>query len=164
MISCFYVLRADVRTMKQAHSRTNRQKACGYLFAINKKLGRIERLVVGDLTGSQLLLLPIIASFPSAPNLREVSEKNGTSHQNTRVLLSKLEEKQYISLVADKFDYRILRVALTRKGSQAVEDCCERLSISIDELYRGISEEEIAVTVKVLAVIHERLGDFRFGD
>lgn len=150
--------------MGQTRFNTNSQKLCGYLFAISKRLGKIERLSVGDLTGSQLLLLPVIASFPSAPNLREISEKNGTSHQNTRVLLNKLEEKKYISLFADRYDYRILRVTLTHKGNQAVEECCSRLTTSIDELYRGISEEDIEKAVEVLATVYTRLEDFRLGE
>lgn len=131
-----------------------------HLALIGKKLSKLERMpTYGGLTGSQFLLLPTIASFNTAPSLKEVSKENGTSHQNTRMLLNRLEDGKYVQVFADKYDYRVLRVFLTQKGDKAVETYYNEMRPLISNLYRDISEEDIEVTCRVLEILFERLDE-----
>lgn len=143
--------------MKHNYPMTKKRLIVRYLIEIGRKIRKIERLSAGELTGSQLLILPAIAAFNNPPNINDVAEQIGSSHQNARNLLNKIERAGFVELTTDEFDYRHTRIVLTKKGREKVDEYYEVMRKIVGNMYRGIEDHEIAATSKVLGILSSRI-------
>ena len=67
-----------------------------------------------DLTTKQWLLTIVVEnSFKYDPSIKEVAKVMGSSHQNVKQVVLKLEKKGFLSLEKDKNDARVMRIKLT---------------------------------------------------
>lgn len=121
------------------------------------KMKKVSRKPIGDLSGSQLLLLPIMNSFEEPPTLGELAAANGTSYQNTRQLLNKLESAGYTAIAPDRYDNRAIRVVLTDKGNRAVARYDAMRDDALARLYQGLSDEEVKTALAVIDTLYDRL-------
>ena len=67
----------------------------------------------------------------------------GSSHQNTKQILLKLEKKGFVAIVPDSLDKRKQRISLTEKCLQFCTDNDERSAFVIDKMFEGIPEEQL---------------------
>jgi len=73
-----------------------------------------QRLRADDLTTQQATLLSLARQL-GEPSLSELAGAMLTSHQNVKQLVSALEDKRFVRLVADRQDGRVKRLVLTAK-------------------------------------------------
>ena len=81
----------------------------------------------------------------------------GSSHQNVKQILLKLEKKKFVRIAADEKDKRKQRVELTER---CMEFCARNDDMSIrimQKLFDGISEEQLKVTIGTIIQIESNL-------
>lgn len=83
-------------------------------------------------------------------NQEEISERLNIYKGTTARAIKKLEEAELIKRCRDEKDKRAYKVYLTDKAKDIKEEIFNILHQWDDELVRGITEEEILQTIKVL--------------
>lgn len=110
-----------------------------------------------DITSKQWFLLESLDYFEEAPTLKELSKRLDYSHQNTKQILNKLEEKGFIKLEIDEKDKRYLRIYPTEKSRKWRESNNKKASEFMDYLYKEISEKDKKIVSDFLNGFYERL-------
>ena len=132
-----------------------------YLFAMLG--GFANRLqVVGDtlldeITWKQWFAMLGASVFDGVPSVSQVADFVGTSHQNVKQLLLRLQTIGMVRLEKDPQDQRRILVHLTAK-SQAFKQRYERMSERfMDELFEGIPQAQLAVARQVMDRLDQNL-------
>ena len=85
----------------------------------------------------------------------------GSSHQNVKQILLKLEKKGFVSISVDEQDKRKQRIELT----DYCQECCEKNDeMSRDLLKRmftGVSGEQLQTTIQTIIQIEDNLKEIR---
>lgn len=110
-----------------------------------------------DITSKQWFLLESLDYFEEAPTLKKLSKRLDYSHQNTKQILNKLEEKGFIKLEIDEKDKRYLRIYPTEKSQKWRENNNKKASEFMDYLYKEISEKDKKIVSDFLNSFYERL-------
>lgn len=150
--------------MKHDYPMTPKRMLLRRLTSLSAKIKRLNRMPVGELSGSQLLLLPIIASFDEPPTLGELADANESSYQNTRQILDKLEKTGYVTIITDQVDSRVIHSLLTERGEAAVEWYYQTMYDAVTNVYGGISEEDVETALRVLDFLYERIDSLQLAD
>lgn len=115
----------------------NRYQACADAF-------------FGEITWKQFFAIICIKLCNGNPTVNELSDVMGSSHQNVKQILLKLEKKGMVRITKDKSDRRKQRICLT----QACEEFC-RVNDSagaeiIGRIFEGIPEKSIVEAINVI--------------
>ena len=110
-----------------------------------------------DITSKQWFLLESLDYFEEAHTLKELSKRLDYSHQNTKQILNKLEEKGFIKLEIDEKDKRYLRIYPTEKSQKWRENNNKKASEFMDYLYKEVSEKDKKIVSDFLNSFYERL-------
>ncbi|MBQ7924877.1 MAG: MarR family transcriptional regulator, partial [Lachnospiraceae bacterium] len=92
-----------------------------------------------------------------SPTIKELAEIMGSSHQNVKQILLKLEKKGFVAVVADKTDRRKQRVLLTE---QCMRFCAEndvQSARAVTAMFQGISEEQLGITIQTIVQMEDNL-------
>lgn len=143
--------------MRDTYPMTPKRMLIRRLSSISSKMKRLNRMRVGELSGNQLLLLPIIDSFEEPPTLGELAEANESSYQNTRQILEKLAGTGYVAIGTDPDDSRAIRALLTDKGTEAVAWYYKTMYEPVLALFEGLDDKEIDAALKVITVLYDRI-------
>ena len=81
----------------------------------------------------------------------------GTSHQNCKQLLLKLEKKGFVVLEADPTDRRKQRVRLTEHCLAFCQQNDERSQRLMQQMFAGIPEEQIRITIQTIMQMEQQL-------
>ena len=84
----------------------------------------------------------------------------GSSHQNVKQILLKLEKKNFIRFQDDETDKRKQRIMLTDHCREFCEKNDEMSKSIMEKMFDGITEEEIATTIKTIIRIEKKLSGF----
>lgn len=114
-------------------------------------------LQADDLTAKQFFMMIIIGTFPNPPRIGELSVVFGTSHQNVKQVLLKLEKQGYITLYKDEADSRVLRVIFTDKALAYWKKRDDNDASIIKELFSELSTSELAGFYKGLVVTSQQI-------
>lgn len=140
--------------MKQEYPMTPKRQLMKTLSSLSTKMKQLERSKSGDLSGSQLLLIPLIDSFENPPTLGELAEVNGSSYQNTRQLLIKLESSGYVNVKQDNDDSRAIRITLTKKGEKLNEEYYKNMKERLSKLFENIEDDDVEPALRVISTIY----------
>ena len=92
-----------------------------------------------------------------SPTINEWAGVMASSHQNVKQILIKLEKKGFVEMKIDEKDRRKQRVVTTKK----CEDFCKRNAkeseIQINQMYEGISEEQLMTTIQTIIQMERNL-------
>lgn len=129
----------------------------GLFFAFSNRLQAAGDSFYKEITCKQFFLLICLLLFPDhAPTAQELADVMGSSHQNVKQILLKLEEKGYVQILSDKDDKRKLRIHFTPK----IEEMAiyrEREEAFMKHLYKGVSKEQIQTTFDTLSQLEQNL-------
>ena len=110
-----------------------------------------------EISWKQFFAVICIGMCKEKPTLKELAEIMGSSHQNVKQILIKLEKKGFVRIVADEKDKRKQRIELT----EYCENFCNKndeASISImNKMFEGISREQIQTTIATIIQIEGNL-------
>lgn len=110
-----------------------------------------------EISWKQWFVLDEIRLFASPPTVGEIAEAIGSSHQNVKKVLLKLESVGFVELYTDKMDKRKLRARATGKVSELNSKYQRNSFAYMESICQGISEEDIAVTKKTISVMDRNL-------
>lgn len=74
----------------------------------------------------------------------------GSSHQNVKQILLKLESKEFVATIPDKKDKRKQRIVLTKKCMDFGENNDAQSQENIWKIFAGINEEQLVITIKTI--------------
>jgi DNA-binding MarR family transcriptional regulator len=92
--------------------------------------------------------------------LRELSDILGSSHQNVKQILLKLESKRFIEFQADETDRRKQRIVLTEYCREFCEKNDEMSKSIMEKMFDGISDDDLSATIRTIVKIEKNLRGF----
>ena len=85
----------------------------------------------------------------------------GSSHQNVKQILLKLEKKGFVSISMDEQDKRKQRIELTSYCREFCEKNDEMSMTLLTKMFEGVSEEQLQTTIKTIIQIEDNLKEIR---
>ena len=133
----------------------------GLLSAFENRFQAMADNVMKKISWKQFFAIICINLCREAPTIKELSDVLGSSHQNVKQILLKLEKKGFIQFQPDEADKRKQRIVLT----DTCRDFCDRnneMSISImEKMFEGILDEDIQTTIQTIVKIEKNLRDVK---
>lgn len=114
-------------------------------FLLANRLQTVANMGMNEITAKQWLPLVMLRTLKEPPTLKELSEMCGISHQSTKQLVQKLEEKGYVKTEEDKKDKRAMRISITSKFDEWVKQYSDRNYSFVYEVFSCLSKEEVEV-------------------
>ncbi len=112
-----------------------------------------------DISWKQFFVIICINLCKNPPTIKELAEITGSSHQNVKQILIKLEKKGYIQTLSDETDKRKQRIVLTEKTRTFCESHDEESEKIVYGIFAGIDPQEIAITIKTILQMEKNLED-----
>ena len=128
-------------------------KSIGLIFLLERRLEYLfdKVLAASDLTAKQWLLLAAIEKSPEANlSIQDVAKRLATSHQNIKAIALNLEKRGFLSLVKDKNDKRVTRLAITPKCTSFWQEREGQDKELLLEIFKNLGDEEISTLPKSL--------------
>ena len=129
----------------------------GLLSAFENRFQAMADNMMKELSWKQFFAIICINMCKEAPTIRELSEVLGSSHQNVKQILLKLESKGFVEFMEDANDKRKQRIALTKKCRKFCEKNNEMSMNVMAKMFDGIPERDIKTTIKTITKIEKNL-------
>ncbi len=129
----------------------------GLMSAFENRFQIIADNVMKEISWKQFFAIICISMCKESPTINELSEVLGSSHQNVKQILLKLESKGFIRFQEDKLDKRKQRISLTKKCLNFCQKNNETSSQIMQKMFEGISDEDIQTTIKTIIRMDENL-------
>ena len=129
----------------------------GLLSAFENRFQAMADATMKEISWKQFFAVICINMCKEAPTLRELSDILGSSHQNVKQILLKLEKKDFIRFETDPADKRKQRIVLTDR-SRAFCAANDADSVRImGAMFAGIPETDIQTTIQTITNIEKNL-------
>lgn len=122
----------------------------GLLSAFDNRLQAYADNFFDEITWKQFFAIICINICKENPTLKDLAQIMGSSHQNVKQILLKLEKKDFVKMVEDNQDKRKQRIFLTEKCFQFCEKNELESQKSIARIYEGINEEQLLITIQTI--------------
>lgn len=129
----------------------------GLISAFENRFQALADNMMQEISWKQFFAIICINMCKEPPTLRELSDVLGSSHQNVKQILLKLEKKGFIAFIADDSDKRKQRIILTDKCRRF---CAENNDASVaimTKMFEGVSDKDINTTIKTIIQIEKNL-------
>jgi DNA-binding MarR family transcriptional regulator len=110
-----------------------------------------------EISWTQFFAIVCITMCKEPPTLKELSDILGSSHQNVKQILLKLESKEFIEFQTDPADKRKQRIVLTKKCMKFCEKNNGMSMKIMMKMFEGIPEKDIQTTIKTITRIEKNL-------
>ncbi len=131
----------------------------GLLSAFDNRFQAVADCLIGEVSWKQFFAIICINMCKEKPTIRELANIMGSSHQNVKQILLKLEKKGFVEITVDSEDRRKQRVTLTEPCLRFCADNDERSDKVMQAMFRGISEEQLQVTIQTIVQMEDNLKD-----
>ena len=129
----------------------------GLMSAFENRFQTIADNVMKEISWKQFFAIICISMCKESPTINELSEVLGSSHQNVKQILLKLEKKNFIKFEEDKQDKRKQRIVVTKNCVKFCEKSNETSAQIMQKMFEGISEKDIKTTIKTIIRMDENL-------
>ena len=129
----------------------------GLLSAFENRFQAVADNAMKEISWKQFFAVICVSMCKEPPTLRELSDILGSSHQNVKQILLKLEKKDFIRVETDPSDKRKQRVVLTDRCRAfcAKNDAMSRQLMGT--MFVGIPEADIQTTIQTITNIEKNL-------
>ncbi len=110
-----------------------------------------------ELSWKQMYFLNVITMFGEAPNMQDIANVMGCSHQNVNKLASKLLKEGYIISEQDENDRRKQRLFLSDKAKEFLSRNKTEAYKCVTDIFSVVSGDELETDISVMAKLTERL-------
>lgn len=110
-----------------------------------------------DISWKQFFAIICINLCKEPPAIKELADVMGSSHQNVKQILNKLEKKGYVQTLSDEADKRKQRIILTETTRAFCEEHDEESQSMVGKMFTGIEPQEIAITIKTIMQMEKNL-------
>ena len=134
----------------------------GLLSAFNNRYQAATDAYFKEITWKQFFAIICINLCTEPPTLNELSDVMGSSHQNVKQILLKLESKGFVSTVSDENDKRKQRIFVTDKCRTFLEKNDNNGSRSlhvISRIFEGIDKKSLQTTIKTIMMMERNLSE-----
>lgn len=112
---------------------------------------------IKEISWKQFFAIICIDMCKSSPTVKELAEIMGSSHQNVKQMLLKLEKKGFVTIAVDVKNRRKQRIELTEYCREFCARNDEASTIIIKKMFEGISEQQLQETIQTIIQIEENL-------
>lgn len=129
----------------------------GLLSAFDNRFQAVADSFFAEITWKQFFAIICINLCKEPPTLNELAEVMGSSHQNVKQILLKLENKGFVEMIPDETDRRKKRIFITKKCDDFCKKNDKESQIQINKMFEGVSEEQLAVTIQTIMQMERNL-------
>lgn len=129
----------------------------GLLSAFENRFQAMADKTMGEISWKQFFAIICINMCKAAPTINELSDVLGSSHQNVKQILLKLERKNFVRFETDGSDRRKQRIVLTEECRRFCDENNENSEQIMEKMFSGVSEKELSVTIKTIIKIEDNL-------
>ena len=131
----------------------------GLLSAFDNRFQACADKFFKEITWKQFFAIICINICKENPTINELSEVMGSSHQNVKQILLKLESKGFVAMIPDKDDKRKQRIVLTEQCMDFCENNDAQSREIIWKIFDGISEEQLVIAIKTIMQMERNIGE-----
>ena len=134
----------------------------GLLSAFDNRYQAAADAYFKEITWKQFFAIICINLCKEPPTLNELSDIMGSSHQNVKQILLKLEKKGFISTVPDEKDKRKQRILVTDKCRAFLEqndNNGQQSQYVIGRIFDGIDEKSLQTTIQTIMKMERNLSE-----
>lgn len=129
----------------------------GLLSAFENRFQAIADNTMKEISWKQFFSVICINLCKTPPTVKELAEIMGSSHQNVKQILLKLEKKGFVTLTVDENDKRKQRIELTDYCREFCEKNDEMSMALMKKMFEGVSEEQLQITIQTIIQIEDNL-------
>jgi len=129
----------------------------GLLSAFENRFQAVADNAMKEISWKQFFAIICINLCQDSPTVKELAEIMGSSHQNVKQILLKLEKKGFVEITVDEKDKRKQRIVLTE---YCREFCAKNDAAGVNimkKMFAGVSEEQLQATIQTIIQIEENL-------
>ena len=110
-----------------------------------------------EISWKQFFAIICINLCKEPPTIKDLAQIMGSSHQNVKQILNKLEKKGYVQTISDQIDKRKQRIIVTEKMKAFCEVHDEGSQMIVGKIFEGIAPENIATTISTILMMEKNL-------
>ena len=129
----------------------------GLLSAFENRFQAMADNMMKEISWKQFFAIICINMCKEPPTIKELSDILGSSHQNVKQILLKLEGKGFVEFQADTGDKRKQRVVLTKKCMKFCEKNNDMSTQIMSKMFEGIPEKDLKTTIRTITKIEKNL-------
>jgi DNA-binding MarR family transcriptional regulator len=129
----------------------------GLLSAFENRFQAVADSEIKEISWKQFFTVVCINLCKEKPTVKDLAEIMGSSHQNVKQILLKLEKKGFVCIEADENDKRKQRIGLTDYCREFCTKNDEKTTLAIRRMFEGVSEEQLQVTIQTIIQIEDNL-------
>ena len=122
----------------------------GLMSAFGNRFQTLADNVMKEISWKQFFAIICINMCREPPTINELSEILGSSHQNVKQILLKLEKKNFIKFQEDSQDKRKQRISITKNCLKFCEKNNATSAQIMQKMFEGIPEKDIKTTIKTI--------------
>ena len=132
----------------------------GLLSAFDNRYQAAADAFFKEITWKQFFAIICINLCREAPTINELSDVMGSSHQNVKQILLRLEKKGFVSTIADAKDKRKQRIIVTDEARTFLEkndNNGQQSQYIIGRIFEGIDEKSLMGTIQTIMKMERNL-------
>lgn len=129
----------------------------GLLSAFDNRFQAVADKMIGEISWKQFFAIICINLCKESPTIKELAGILGSSHQNVKQILLKLERKGFVEISTDLNDKRKQRVQLTKKCLDFCNANDEKSGRAVELMFKGISKEQLGITIQTIMQMEDNL-------
>lgn len=129
----------------------------GLLSAFENRFQAVADNAMQEISWKQFFAVICINLCKEKPTVKELAEIMGSSHQNVKQILLKLQKKGFVHITVDENDKRKQRIELT---DYCREFCVKNegmTNLAIGKMFEGVLQEQLQVTIQTIIQIEDNL-------
>ena len=129
----------------------------GLLSAFDNRFQAMADRSIEEISWKQFFAIICINLCKESPTIKELADIMGSSHQNVKQILLKLEKKGFVRIVKDEIDRRKQRVEVTKECFDFCKKNEDRNQRIMSQMFCDITEEQLRTTIQTIVQIEENL-------
>ena len=134
----------------------------GLLSAFDNRYQAAADAFFKEITWKQFFAIICINLCKEAPTINELSDVMGSSHQNVKQILLRLEKKGFVSTIVDKKDKRKQRIIVTDAARTFLEENDnngQQSQYIIGRIFEGVDEKSLMTTIQTIMKMERNLSE-----
>ena len=134
----------------------------GLLSAFDNRYQAAADAFFKEITWKQFFAIICINLCKEPPTINELSEVMGSSHQNVKQILLKLEKKGFVAFVTDDSDRRKQRILVTdscRAFLEENDNNGKQSQYIIGRIFEGVDEKDLTATIQTIMRMERNLSE-----
>lgn len=129
----------------------------GLLSAFENRFQAMADRTMEEISWKQFFAIICISLCKENPSIKELAEILGSSHQNVKQILLKLEKKGFVNISEDPEDRRKQRIGLTDYCRDFCERNNEKTSQVMEKMFEGVSQEQMQTAISTIIQIENNM-------